>query len=141
MQPQPNAVYNLNTNTYRLFPMRDAAFCAGHSLLKDGTVLIVGGDGAVVDTGYTDGRYLIRVFTGGANPSYVVTAQMSPQPGSNDPNSGARWYPSLSTMVDGNVLIVGGHTTQGDPPQRQLLYIVLLVTTLHETNFQESAPT
>ena len=94
--------------------MSDAAFCSGHVLLKDGTILIVGGDGAVTDTGYGDGRYLIRVFTGGANPSYVVTAQMSPQPGSNDPNSGARWYPSLGTMTDGNVLIVGGQTTQGN---------------------------
>lgn len=67
-------------------------------------------------TGFSDGRYNIRVFQGGANPVYNVVAQMVPnRPASVDPDSGARWYPSVATMTDGNILIVGGQTTEGTP--------------------------
>ena len=59
-------------------------------------------------------RYNVRLFVGGANPSYRIVAKMQPffYPLSNDPSSGARWYPSLCTMTDGNVLIVSGSTTE-----------------------------
>ena len=58
----------------------------------------------------------IRVFVGGANPSYSIVAQMQPFfPPSIDPSSGARWYPTLCTMVDGTVLIVSGQTQEGRP--------------------------
>ena len=114
LQPQIAAVYNLNTNTYRRFPMTDSPFCSGHIQLRNGSILIVGGDNVGLDTGFADGRYNVRVFNPGASPSYRIVATMPPnRPASEDPNSGARWYPSLATMVDGNILVVGGQTLEG----------------------------
>ena len=114
MQPQIAAVYNLNSNTFRRFPMTDSPFCSGHIQLRNGSVLVVGGTDIATGTGFADGRFNVRVFNPGASPSYRVVARMPPnRPATVDPNSGARWYPTLCTMTDGNVLIVGGQTTEG----------------------------
>ena len=94
--------------------MMDSPFCSGHIRLIDETILIIGGDNVGEQAGFGDGRYSVRVFTPGANPNYVTTDTMqhyfSP---AIDPNSGARWYPTLLTMIDGNVLIASGATTDG----------------------------
>ena len=112
LQPFIAAVYNLNTNNYRYFPMMDSPFCSGHIRLLDETILIVGGDNIGLVPGFGDGRYSVRVFTSGYRPSYVTTDTMQPYFTPDiDPNSGGRWYPSMLTMVDGNVLIVGGATS------------------------------
>ena len=117
MQPLIAAVYNLNTNNYRYFPMMDSPFCSGHIRLIDETVLIIGGDNVGVEPGFGDGRYSVRVFTPGARPNYVTTDIMQPYfSPAIDPNSGARWYPTLLTMIDGNVLIASGATTDGTAP-------------------------
>ena len=114
LQPFIAAVYNLNTNNYRYFPMMDSPFCAGNIRLIDDTILIVGGDNIGLQPGFGDGRYSIRVFTPGARPNYVTTDTMQPYfSAAIDPNSGARWYPTLLTMPDGNVLIASGATTDG----------------------------
>lgn len=109
-------MYNIYNNTWRYFPFTDSPFCAGHVQLATDAILLVGGDNIDLTGGFVDGRYNIRVFTGGASPSYNITAVMAPyQPSlSYDPSAGARWYPSLLTMTDGNVLIVGGQTTEGN---------------------------
>ena len=59
-------------------------------------------------------RYNVRLFIGGARPSYRIVTKLQPSfyPLSNDASSGARWYPSLCTMNDGNILIVSGSTTE-----------------------------
>jgi hypothetical protein len=114
LQPQIAAVYNLNSNSWKYFPMTDSPFCSGHIQLINDQILIVGGDNLNLNEDFVDGRFNVRVFTGGANPSYQIVAQMQPFfPENIDPASGARWYPSLATMVDGNVLIVSGSTTEG----------------------------
>ena len=94
--------------------MTDSPFCAGHIQLINDNVLIVGGDNINLNEDFVDGRFNIRVFTGGPNPAYQIVARMQPFfPPNIDPASGGRWYPSLCTMVDGNVLIVSGSTTEG----------------------------
>ena len=92
--------------------MMDSPFCAGNIRLLDETILIVGGDNIGLQAGFGDGRYNVRVFTPGQSPSYVVTDTMQPYFTPDiDPNSGARWYPSMLTMIDGNVLIASGATS------------------------------
>ena len=115
LQPLIAAFYNLNSNSYRRFPMTDSPFCSGHVQLVNGKILVVGGTDQGLDTGFADGRFNVRVVTPGANPSYNIVAVMPPnRPAAEDPNSGARWYPSLATMVDGNILIVSGETQEGN---------------------------
>ena len=95
LQPIDAAVYNLNNNTYRYFPMTDSPFCSGHIQLINDKILIVGGDNLNLEPDFVDGRYNVRVFTGGATPSYEIVAVMQPFfPPSIDYNSGARWYAS-----------------------------------------------
>ena len=117
LQPVNAAVYNLNNNTYRYFPMTDSPFCSGHIQLYNDKILIAGGDNLGLTEDFVDGRFNIRVFTGGATPNYQIVARMQPYfPPSIDPNSGARWYPTLCTMVDGNVMIISGQTLEGEIP-------------------------
>lgn len=115
MQPQIAAVYNIYNNTYRYFPMNDNPFCAGHIQLVTDNVLVVGGDNYNLGNNFVDGRFNVRVFRGGATPSYNITARMERyQPSLGyDPDAGARWYPTLQTMADGNVLFLSGSTTEG----------------------------
>ena len=114
LQPFIAAIFNLNTNSYRYFPMMDSPFCSGHIRLIDESILIIGGDNQQLQAGFGDGRYNVRRFTGGANPQYTVTDTMQPYfSPAIDPNSGARWYPTLTTMIDGNVLVASGATTDG----------------------------
>ena len=125
MQPFIAAVFNLNTNNYRYFPMMDSPFCSGNIRLLDETILVVGGDNIGLQAGFGDGRYNVRVFTPGAHPSYAVTDTMQPYFTPDiDPNSGARWYPSMLTMIDGNVLIASGATSDSMVSSSPLVSIV-----------------
>lgn len=95
--------------------MTDSPFCSGHVRLIDETILIVGGDNLGTEYEFQDGRYSVRRFVPGSRPFYNTTDYMQPYfNASVDPNSGARWYPTLLTMVDNNVLIVSGATTDGE---------------------------
>ena len=73
------------------------AFCAGHAMLGNGSILMVGGD-ARIDTGLQDGRRNIRKYTpclsgNCTNPAGQFTElyQMSSE----------RWYPTIVTLEDG----------------------------------------
>lgn len=136
VQPNIASVYNLNNNSYRRFPMYDDPFCNGHLQLINGQILIVGGDNVHQLAGLSDGRFNVRVFTGGAQPSYRIAAVMPPNPFPNpDPNSGGRWYPSLATMVDGNVLIVGGQSTEGTHFCHASVLLLLIYATYFRINY------
>jgi hypothetical protein len=72
-------------------------FCSGHAFLPDGRLLVAGGHRA-------DGSGLAQtcVFDPG-------TDQWTPGPTMNH----GRWYPTLTTMPDGSVLIVSGSYVEG----------------------------
>lgn len=116
LQPFIAAVYNLNTNNYRYFPMSDNPFCSGHIRLLDETILIVGGD-ETGGPGINDGRPNIRRFVPGYRPYYNITDVMQPYFSPQiEPNGGGRWYPTLITLTNGNVLIVSGAVSDGELP-------------------------
>lgn len=70
-------------------------FCAGHSTLSDGTVLIAGGH--IRDGWGLSDTFIFDPFT---TPTGTWRRQANMQE--------ARWYPSLCTMPDGRVVAVSG---------------------------------
>ena len=119
MQPLLGAVYNLNNNSYRQLAMFDGAFCGAHLMLYTGQVAVIGGSQEYANpvNDFYDGRFNIRIFAPGPNPTYTKVNTMVAGP--NYPNnprkvdsiSGGRWYPSVLTMPDGRVMITSGVVT------------------------------
>ncbi|TPX30511.1 hypothetical protein SmJEL517_g05943 [Synchytrium microbalum] len=106
---------DLNTGKVTNTHINTSPFCGGPVQAYDGNVLVVGGDNAIVNNTRTDnstyigdGRATIRKYnsacvsaTGGApcpvgswTDMYSMTVQ--------------RWYPTVVTLNDGTVIIVGG---------------------------------
>lgn len=98
----------------------DSLFCAGHSFLSDGRLLVVGGGGD--GTGPRHNHGWIFDPEPGAE-SWTRTA------GDGTPGDGDmayyRWYPTLVTMGDepGRVLVVSGDDTSGDDVRQMEMYM------------------
>jgi hypothetical protein len=78
-------------------------WCSGQTFLRDGRLLVAGGNLAYSGTG-TDFRGLDVVLT--FNP---FTETWTKQPDLRD----GRWYPTLTLLPDGRVVIVGGLDSSG----------------------------
>ncbi len=95
-------------------------WCGGQVLLPDGRVLVVGGNLAYPYGGAGAGAGAGTGFKGGA---WVMTFDPWTERWTRyrDMESGGRWYPTLTLLPDGEVLIVGGwdetggRETNGDP--------------------------
>ncbi|KAJ3007497.1 hypothetical protein HKX48_009097 [Thoreauomyces humboldtii] len=95
------------------------AFCGGHAQMADGKYLVVGGDefwDQELGTGkFTSlGRKDIRVFTSGTATTLPVLDKVAEIYNSfpNDPSRRAdqgRWYPSVITLPNEDIVTVGGH--------------------------------
>jgi hypothetical protein len=79
-------------------------FCSGHSFLPDGRLLIVGGHDDVNGHPHADGMGV--PFASLFNPSTNSWTRLP------DMNAG-RWYPTSTTLADGEVLVLSGTTTPG----------------------------
>ncbi|KIM23159.1 glyoxal oxidase, partial [Serendipita vermifera MAFF 305830] len=109
-------VYDLRTNIATPLDVRTNTFCAGGGLLADGRWLNIGGNKAVEPGAVTnddpasqagqnpysdvDGRNTARFITPGDGAQWQ-----------NDPTldmTTQRWYPSVETLEDGRMLVMGG---------------------------------
>ena len=103
-------------STFVQKPLFYNAFCAGHSLLPNGSVLVIGGDnqsmadpsGAVY---IVDGRRGRRIYDpcpdAAACPNGGVWTDLGPM-------TTERWYPTVTTLKSGNAIIISGTTTNLD---------------------------
>jgi hypothetical protein len=73
-------------------------FCSGHSFLQDGRLFVTGGHAG----NNSDGLIYTSIY----DPAQNAWTQMSNM---ND----ARWYPTNTTLPNGDVLVVSGYTTTG----------------------------
>ncbi|HLL91065.1 MAG TPA: galactose oxidase-like domain-containing protein, partial [Tepidisphaeraceae bacterium] len=78
----------------------DLLFCAGHSWLKDGRLLVTGGQGE-----QGEGSRHAAIW----NPATKAWAAV---PDMNAP----RWYPTNTTLPDGQVLVIAGRQITGTDP-------------------------
>lgn len=72
------------------------AFCSGHSFLEDGTLLITGGHDLVDGVGLPD-----AAIYDSASDSWTQIPDMGP-------SGEGRWYPTNTTLDNGNVLVISG---------------------------------
>ncbi|TFK27224.1 copper radical oxidase [Coprinopsis marcescibilis] len=110
----------VGTNTQRAMDVLTNSFCAGGNVLGNGTWINVGGNLGVTyasmphptdQTGQegpyfnADGRDSISMLDPCDDQS--CEWQLSPAP------SNRRWYPTLETLEDGSIIIIGGATDGG----------------------------
>ena len=100
--------YNLQTNTLRKLRPKSNTFCSAGAFFADGTLANVAGAGpgpATVGNGFNK----IRTYAPG--PCGGVCGQDWIESGATLQTE--RWYPSMQTLVDGSVLVVGGANAGG----------------------------
>ena len=94
----PPVIWDPESGGFTDVPSPNELFCAGHSLLPDGRVLVAGGHIAS-DRGIPD----ISIFS----PSTGSWTQSTPM-------RRGRWYPTNTTLPNGSVVILAGRDEVGD---------------------------
>ena len=103
------AEYDLQTNALRKLRPQSNTFCSAGSFYRDGTLVNIAGAEPDASAGVGDGFDRYRTYAPG--PCELGCTQ--------DWNEQARtlqsrrWYPSPQTLVDGNVVVVGGANAGG----------------------------
>ncbi len=91
-------------NTFTTVPTPSDMFCAGHTILANGNVLILGGTTSYPQ--YDANGNLVHDWNG-SKLAYIYNTQTnSYQPTGSMGN--ARWYPTAVTLGNGNVVVAGG---------------------------------
>ncbi|QRW00801.1 glyoxal oxidase [Ceratobasidium sp. AG-Ba] len=110
--------YDVDANTFRAMDVVTNSFCAGGNVLGNGTWLNVGGNQAITWGGLTantqdgnngpyydaDGGKAIRLL----NPCQDKNCNWQ-----EDTMTTRRWYPTLETLEDGSIIIIGGNQWGG----------------------------
>ena len=98
-------------------------FCSGHTFVADGRLMAAGGH--VENFNGENRADIYNPFTNtwsNMDPSVPDVPTMGPA-SSNTSTSGKRWYPSATTLGNGNVLVLSGDVvTQGVTNQRVQIY-------------------
>ncbi|QRV86192.1 glyoxal oxidase [Ceratobasidium sp. AG-Ba] len=111
--------YDVEKNTFRPMDVVTNTFCAGGSVMGDGTLINIGGNQPVKAGGLThvtgdpddpykngDGGQSVRLLS----PCDGETCEWTMDP---KPMTTRRWYPTVETLEDGSVMIIGGNQYGG----------------------------
>jgi hypothetical protein len=94
------AIYRPGSGTFTAVPTPEDLFCAGHVQLKDGRILVMGGN---KDYSAADGSHGYK----GLKNSYIFDPGTNSYQRVNDMTGGS-WYPSATIMGNGDVISLGG---------------------------------
>lgn len=118
-----SVLWDPKTEKFTEVPTPWDAFCAGHTFLADGNLLVAGGT-----KGYEDLTKTPKQEFEGLKDSFIFNATTERYERVDDLDY-ARWYPTLTGLADGSVLafsglddkgeIVYGHTEKFDPATKQ----------------------
>jgi hypothetical protein len=99
--PTPTQVWDPANNTFQQITTGSGLFCAGQVQLPDGRIFVAGGHDQ--GTGFTEtGIKDANIFNPATN-TWTRVADMHYD----------RWYPAVTALPDGRVLVVSGNTTPG----------------------------
>jgi hypothetical protein len=99
------------TKAWKFIPTPYDMFCAGHTILPNGNVLVTGGTTAYPQ--YDSSGKLIHDWDGSKQSYYFdVASEQYVQTGSM---ANARWYPTAISVGGGKVLVTGGLDDQAKP--------------------------
>ncbi|HEX5388053.1 MAG TPA: galactose oxidase-like domain-containing protein [Gemmatimonadales bacterium] len=90
-------LWDPTTGAFTPKPSPSLVFCAGHTLLADGRVLVAGG----------------HISSGRGLPNTNIFDPYTEQWVVEPPMHHGRWYPTLTTLANGNVLAVSGEDQNG----------------------------
>jgi hypothetical protein len=84
-------------------------FCAGHTFLADGTLLVAGGERPLPKMDFFRGSKYSFTFKEAAGQRFL------PVGGNTNPQemNGGRWYPSLTRLANGKVVAMSGYDFEG----------------------------
>ncbi|BGP44159.1 hypothetical protein JCM10449v2_008223 [Rhodotorula kratochvilovae] len=114
--------FDLTTRTYRALDIKTNSFCAGGNVLGNGTWMNMGGNGAVStggvaswQAGAPEGKGAYDDYDGGRAARWITPCDDETCVWSEDMDEMPinRWYPTLETMADGSMLIMGGEMYGG----------------------------
>lgn len=114
--------YDLPSNTFRTLDIETNSFCAGGSVMGNGSWLNVGGNNAVTTLGVsvanvniTEGGGAYGDFSGGRTIRVLTPCSDGGCSWTEDVDGMPinRWYPSLETLPTGEMLIMGGELYGG----------------------------
>ncbi|KND05076.1 uncharacterized protein SPPG_00751 [Spizellomyces punctatus DAOM BR117] len=121
------AEFDIKSNKFELkkYPFdgdQGYSFCNGIAQMADGTLLVAGGDakfeaplGPNGERITTDGRRDVRIYKDGVLTK-VPTAQMPYMEGPGQwKNYSGRWYPTVITLANEDVMILGGQKIYYEP--------------------------
>ncbi|TPX31492.1 hypothetical protein SmJEL517_g05212 [Synchytrium microbalum] len=97
-----------STPTASIIRVTQNAYGSGMAQFGNGSIAIIGGDSYNIGTYTTDGRLAKRVL----NP--CITGCTVGSIAAVGPMSSPRWFPTVVTMVDGSVMIIGGNSFSVD---------------------------
>ncbi|QRV94399.1 glyoxal oxidase [Ceratobasidium sp. AG-Ba] len=112
-------LYNTDSNSIRAMDIITNSFCAGGNVLGNGTWLNVGGNPAVTTGGVTikpPGTGPYKDFDGGLAMRLITPKEDGTAEWLDDPKlylTTRRWYPTLETLSDGTMIIIGGNAKGG----------------------------
>jgi hypothetical protein len=95
-------------------------FCCGHSFLSDGKLIVSGGTQKYGPgyKGLRDTSIFDPTIVPPQNP-WITASDMHPERGKT--TGGGRWYPTLTTLSDGQVLTVSGFPMKGDTRPKNIM--------------------
>ncbi|KAK4687301.1 hypothetical protein P7C73_g2818, partial [Tremellales sp. Uapishka_1] len=123
--------YDLATNEFRTMDVLSNSFCAGGTVLGNGTWLNVGGNQAVTTggnasstTAFQQGGNMYQDWDGGKALRLLDSCDDESCNWVDDTAlymTSRRWYPTLETLEDGSAIILGGcewggYVNYADPP-------------------------
>lgn len=114
--------YDLPTNSFRTLDIKTNSFCAGGNLMGNGSWINVGGNQAVTTLGVAsntvniaEGAGAYDDFSGGRTMRMLTPCTTGKCTWTEDIDGMPinRWYPTIETIEDGTVIVLGGELYGG----------------------------
>ncbi|KAI8846252.1 glyoxal oxidase N-terminus-domain-containing protein [Chytridium lagenaria] len=108
--PAWSTEYDYTTDAFRPLRLRSNVFCGGGMLLPSGKLMVLGGAENFTELGgLLDGMKSIRLLSPSGSAGKFGSQDWVDDPSNRKISlASKRWYPSVATLPDGRLLVIGG---------------------------------